>query len=142
MPVNLERALSLGSRLGGHIVQGHVDGVGRVKSYAEVGGGRVHIFTAPPQVWGYLVEKGSIAVDGISLTISALEEGEFSVAAIPHTVEETNLKTIKAGDAVNLEVDILAKYVRKYMERGFPGAEGAGEGGGSLLEKLAEGGFM
>jgi riboflavin synthase len=141
MAVNLERALSLGSRLGGHMVQGHVDGIGKVKTVREAGKGRVYAFSVPPQIEEYLVEKGSIAIDGISLTISAVREGEFSVAAIPHTVEETNLKGVKTGDAVNLEVDIIAKYVRRYMERGLPGADSAG-GSGSLSEKLVEGGFM
>lgn len=141
MPVNLERALSLSSRLGGHIVQGHVDGVGKAKAVRQSGEGRVYAFSAPPEVAGYLVEKGSIAVDGISLTISALGEGEFSVAAIPHTVKETNLKGIKAGDAVNLEVDIIAKYIRRYIERGMPGADTAGEGSRSFYDKMVEGGF-
>ncbi|RJP31765.1 MAG: riboflavin synthase [Actinobacteria bacterium] len=141
MQVNLERALTLNSRLGGHIVQGHVDGVGVVVAVKESPEGSEYTFTAPAQIAGYLVEKGSIAVDGISLTISALGEDEFSVAVIPHTARETNLKGIKAGDPVNLEVDILAKYVRRYLERGFPGDETAGEGGGSFYEKLVEGGF-
>jgi riboflavin synthase len=141
MAVNLERALSLSSRLGGHLVQGHVDGVGEVKALRESGKGRVFTFSMPAQVEEYLVEKGSIAVDGISLTISALREGEFSVAAIPHTVEETNLRTVKAGDKVNLEVDIIAKYVRRYMERGLPGG-GIARMDVSLRNKLVEGGFM
>jgi riboflavin synthase len=140
--VNLERALSLRSRLGGHIVQGHVDGVGRVKEVSAAGEGRVYSFSVPGQLEDYLVEKGSIAVDGISLTISSLSEGWFSVAAIPHTVEMSNLKGVKVGDAVNLEVDIIAKYVRRYMERGLPVMQ-VGEGrGGSLEEKLIEGGFL
>jgi len=140
-PVNLERALSIGARLGGHIVQGHVDGIGRVEAISDVGEGRIYTFSAPPQVWGYLVEKGSIAVDGISLTISEMHENGFSVAAIPLTVEETNLKGITVGDAVNLEVDILAKYVRIYLERGLPGREDKGESG-SFYDKLVEGGFL
>jgi riboflavin synthase len=141
-PVNLERALSLGGRLGGHIVQGHVDGMGRVEAVRDIGDGRVYTFSAPTEVWEYLVEKGSIAVDGISLTISELSEDGFSVAAIPLTVEETNLKGIAVGEAVNLEVDILAKYVRRYLERGFPGREDGGESGGSFYDKLVEGGFL
>jgi riboflavin synthase len=140
-PVNLERALSLGARMGGHIVQGHVDGTGRVEAIREIGDGRVYTFSAPPQVREYLVEKGSIAVDGISLTISELHEDGFKVAAIPLTVEETNLKGIAVGEAVNLEVDILAKYVSSYLERGFPGREEGGEGS-SFYEKLVEGGFL
>ncbi len=139
--VNMERALTLDSRLGGHIVQGHVDGVGRVVAVAESGEGRVYSFSAPPDVAVYLVNKGSIAVDGISLTVSALGEGGFSVAVIPHTVRETNLKGIKAGDAVNLEVDIIAKYVRRYLELGVPAAQAGGETGSTLYGKLLEGGF-
>jgi len=141
MPVNLERALTLESRLGGHLVQGHVDGMGTVKEFRESGEGRVYTFSAPPAVAQFLVEKGSIAVDGISLTVSALGEEEFSVAAIPHTVEETNLKGMKVGDAVNLEVDIIAKYVNRYLERGLSGAEGATDSD-SFYEKLVEGGFL
>ena len=139
--LNLERAMRLGSRLGGHIVQGHVDGGGYLKSARDSGRGRTYAFAAPPEVQAYLVEKGSIAVDGISLTVSALGDGEFSVAAIPHTVEETNLRRAKSGDAVNLEVDVIAKYVRSYMERGLPRGDGSAASG-SLRERLVEGGFM
>jgi len=141
MPVNLERALTLDSRLGGHLVQGHVDGIGTVIAVRKSGEGRVYSFSVDHEVAEFLVTKGSIAVDGISLTISALSEGEFSVAVIPHTVEETNLKGIKAGDAVNLEVDIIAKYVHRYLERGLSGADSTTEGG-SFYEKLVEGGFL
>ncbi|MBN2027828.1 MAG: riboflavin synthase [Actinobacteria bacterium] len=141
MPVNLERALTLNTRLGGHLVQGHVDGVGTVTAIKESGEGRVYSFCITPEVAEFLVEKGSIAVDGISLTISALGEGEFSVAVIPHTVEETNLRGMKAGDAVNLEVDIIAKYVHRYLERGLSGDDSTGESA-SFYEKLAEGGFL
>jgi riboflavin synthase len=140
--VNLERALSLGSRLGGHIVQGHVDGVGVLKGARREGDWRLYTFTVPASIEDYLVEKGSIAVDGISLTVSGLGAGEFSVAAIPHTIEETNLKGIRAGEAVNLEVDILAKYVRRYLERGLPVQGGGGGDEGSLHDKLIEGGFL
>ncbi|MEW6554944.1 MAG: riboflavin synthase [Actinomycetota bacterium] len=140
--VNLERALSLGDRLGGHIVQGHVDGVGNLKAVKGAGESRVLTFSVTREIAVYLVEKGSIAVNGISLTVSGLGEGEFSVAAIPHTIEKTNLKGIKAGDAVNLEVDIIAKYVRRYLERGMPAAVGGTAPGDALRDKLSEGGFM
>ena len=140
--VNLERALTLGSRLGGHIVQGHVDGVGNLKTAGREGEWHVYTFSMPSSIEDYVVEKGSIAVNGISLTISELSDSEFSVAVIPHTIEETNLKWIRAGDAVNLEVDIIAKYVRSYLERGQPVREGAGESNGSLHDKLVEGGFL
>jgi riboflavin synthase len=140
--VNLERALSMGSRLGGHIVQGHVDGVGKLKAARGAGEGRVLTFSVPQDIEGYLVEKGSIAIDGISLTVSRLGDGEFSVAAIPHTIEETNLKGIRAGDAVNLEIDIIAKYVRRYLERGLPARGDTAEPGDNLRDKLSEGGFL
>lgn len=139
--VNLERALTPSSRLGGHIVQGHVDGVGEVEGVRQAGAGRDYSFSCPAEIRSYLVLKGSVAVDGISLTVSALTEDGFSVAAIPHTVEETNLRALKPGDKVNLEVDIIAKYVRSYLERGLPG-EIREEREHSLMEKLAEGGFV
>ncbi len=139
--VNLERALTLASRLGGHIVQGHVDGVGGIKDIKSSGASRTYTFTCPDELYIYLVEKGSIAVDGISLTISALGDGDFNVVAIPHTVEETNLKSLKVGDAVNLEVDIIAKYVRSHLVQGSSAREGATNGDESLFRKLLEGGY-
>lgn len=142
--VNLERALRLDSRLGGHLVQGHVDGVGRITEIRVEGRGRTLVIDAPPGIAAYLVEKGSVAVDGISLTVSALRGTSFSVAVIPHTLAATNLGRRRAGDAVNLEVDIIAKYVRSYLERGFSSrvGEGASTGGGDLYRKLVEGGFV
>jgi riboflavin synthase len=110
--VNLETAARAGDPLGGHFVQGHVDGVGRVASVGE--DGRVWI-EAGPEVLRYVVEKGSIAVDGVSLTISALRDGAFEVALIPHTLEQTTLGALQEGDEVNLEVDVLAKYVEKLI---------------------------
>jgi riboflavin synthase len=109
--VNLEPALRVGDPLGGHFVQGHVDGVGRV---ASVDGGRVWI-EAEPEVLRYCVEKGSITVDGVSLTIAGLRGDAFEVALIPHTLEVTTLGALEAGDEVNLEVDVLAKYVEKLL---------------------------
>jgi riboflavin synthase len=108
--VNLETAARVGDPLGGHFVQGHVDGLGRVASVGE--GGRVWI-EAAPEILRYCVEKGSIAVDGVSLTISALRNGAFEVSLIPHTLEVTTLGALEPGDEVNLEVDVLAKYVEK-----------------------------
>jgi riboflavin synthase len=108
--VNLETAARAGDPLGGHFVQGHVDGVGRVASVGE--DGRVWI-EAAPEVLRYVVEKGSITVDGVSLTISGLRDDAFEVALIPHTLEQTTLGALQAGDEVNLEVDVLAKYVEK-----------------------------
>lgn len=115
-PVNLELALRADGRLGGHIVQGHVDGTGEVAAIREEGFARVLAIDAGAKLARYLVEKGSVAVDGVSLTISALHEGGFSVSLIPETLERTNLGRVKVGDRVNLEVDILAKHVERLME--------------------------
>jgi riboflavin synthase len=109
--VNLEPALRAGDPLGGHYVQGHVDGVGRVRSLEQ---GRL-VVEAPPDLLRYAVEKGSIAIDGVSLTISALQEGAFEVALVPHTLEVTTLGALRPGDPVNLEVDVLAKYVERLV---------------------------
>jgi riboflavin synthase len=108
-PVNVEPALRAGEPLGGHIVQGHVDGVGRVRSVDEP----VWI-DAPPEVVRYCVEKGSITVDGVSLTIAALDDAGFAVALVPHTLAATTLGAAKPGTDVNLEVDVLAKYVERF----------------------------
>ena len=110
--VNLETAARAGDPLGGHFVQGHVDGVGRVASVGD--GARIWI-EAAPEVLHYVVEKGSIAVDGVSLTIAALRDGAFEVALIPHTLEQTTLGALQTGDEVNVEVDVLAKYVEKLI---------------------------
>ena len=110
--VNLEPAVSAGDPLGGHYVQGHVDGVGRVRS---VDGERVSI-EAPPSVLRYCVEKGSVAVDGVSLTIAALGEDAFEVALVAHTLAHTTLGSVQPGDAVNLEADVLAKYVERLLD--------------------------
>jgi len=114
--VNLETATRAGEPLGGHYVQGHVDGVGTVVSVEpEEEGARVRI-EAAPELLRYCVEKGSIAVDGVSLTITALRDGAFEVALVPHTLEQTTLGGLEPGVEVNLEVDILAKYVEKLLD--------------------------
>ena len=116
--VNLETATRAGEPLGGHYVQGHIDGVGQIESIEpEEEGARMRI-SAPPELLRYCVEKGSIAVGGVSLTISALDEGAFEVALVPHTLEQTTLGRAQPGDGVNLEVDILAKYVEKLVHPG------------------------
>jgi len=117
--VNLERALLPTTRLGGHIVAGHVDGVGSIASKAADGPWLVLQFGAPPEILRYVVEKGSIAVDGISLTVNRVDGYAFAVALIPHTVEKTGLGAKAAGDAVNLEVDIVGKYVEKFVNEGL-----------------------
>ncbi len=110
-PVNLERPLTLVSRLGGHIVQGHVDGVGEIESIEESPPGKVITVKLPHGLDRYVAEKGSIAVDGVSLTATDVHDGRFGVALVPFTLEATNLGTVEAGDRVNVEVDVVAKYV-------------------------------
>jgi riboflavin synthase len=113
--VNLELPLRPHDRLGGHFVQGHVDGVATVRDSVEDGFARVVTFDAPADLLRYIVEKGSIAVDGVSLTVSAVDESSFSVSLIPETLERTTLGTAEPGRPVNLEVDVLAKYVEKLI---------------------------
>lgn len=113
--VNLERAMSLESRFGGHIVQGHVDGVGRVLDIREEGGAEIWEFEAPDSVLRYTVEKGSVCVDGISLTVVSVEEGSFTVSILPQTRAATNLRELEAGDRVNLEADVIGKYVERLL---------------------------
>jgi riboflavin synthase len=116
-PVNLEAPLRAGERLGGHVVQGHVDGVGAVSGLREDGFSRVLTIELVPELRRYVAEKGSVAVDGVSLTVSAVDETGFSVALIPETLQRTTLGAVAVGDRVNLEVDILAKYVERLLER-------------------------
>ena len=115
--VNLELPLRAGDRLGGHVVQGHVDGVGTIAAIRADGFSRVVEIAAPPETLRYVVEKGSIAVDGISLTVVSVTDERFSVALIPETLERTNLGAAAPGQPVNLEVDVLAKYVEKLVAR-------------------------
>ena len=114
--VNLELPLRATDRLGGHVVQGHVDSTGVVGEIHEQGFARVLSVESEPGLGRYLVEKGSIAVDGVSLTVSALYEGGFEVSLIPETLERTNLGGVAVGDRVNLEVDVLAKHVERLLE--------------------------
>ena len=113
--VNLEPALRAGDPLGGHMVQGHVDGVGIVRSVETEGDGKRIWLDAPQDLQRYTVEKGSIAVDGVSLTVAATDDRGFAVALIPHTLSATTLDRLRPDDAVNLEVDVLAKYVEKLL---------------------------
>lgn len=116
-PVNLERPLTLTTRLGGHLVQGHVDGVGEVLSIEENETGATMTLSAPEQIMRYVVEKGSITVDGISLTVAGLNGDSFAIALIPHTLAVTTLGRAEPGDPVNLEVDVIAKYVEGFMKK-------------------------
>lgn len=113
--VNLERALRAGDKLGGHIVNGHVDGVGKVKSRKKRGGSVEFRFSVPPELSKYIVEKGSVAVDGVSLTVNMVEGNEFGVNIIPYTLEETVFGELKTGSPVNIECDIIGKYVEKFV---------------------------
>jgi riboflavin synthase len=113
--VNLELPVRAQDRLGGHIVQGHVDGVGAVAAVRDDGFARVVTIEADPALLRYVVEKGSIAVDGVSLTVARVDDDAFDVSLIPETLERTNLGTAAAGTPVNLEVDIVAKYVEKLV---------------------------
>ena len=113
--VNLERSLRADSRLGGHFVTGHIDGVGRIRKWERAGQDWVLDVQAPPDVMRYLVYKGSIALDGISLTVAAVRKRQFRVWIIPHTYEVTNLRDSKVGDALNLEADLVGKYVEQML---------------------------
>jgi riboflavin synthase len=132
--VNLESSLRADSRLGGHFVTGHVDAVGRIRSKRKEGETFTIEIEASREVLDFLVEKGSVAVDGISLTVVDVLQGSFTVVIIPHTAEATTIGAKGPGDPVNLEADILGKYVLRFLERA--------KGGPGLMKKLAEGGFL
>jgi len=136
--VNLERAMRLSDRLGGHLVTGHIDCVATVIERREESGNILFSFRIPVEHLRYIVEKGSVAIDGISLTVNSVAAEGFSVNIIPHTARMTTLDSRKSGDRVNIETDIIGKYV----ERLFPGASGStGEPAGISLKKLLENGF-
>ncbi|MCE5322628.1 riboflavin synthase [bacterium] len=132
--VNLEASLRAGKMMGGHFVQGHVDGTGTIMSIDRLAESVVIRIAAPPEIMRYVVEKGSIAVDGTSLTIASENDREFTISVIPHTLEVTTLGLRRAGDSVNLEADIIGKYVEKFMNA--RGESGVTE------DLLREAGFM
>lgn len=136
-PVNLERALTLSSRLGGHIVSGHIDGTGEILSFKEEGNAILMKIAAGSELLRYIVEKGSVALDGISLTVAAVTNKDFTVSLIPHTREVTNLGSKKAGSTINIETDVLGKYVEKMLA----GSEGQKNAGGLSRAFLLENGF-
>ncbi|MDR1615969.1 MAG: riboflavin synthase [Syntrophomonadaceae bacterium] len=136
--VNLERALRWDGRLGGHIVQGHVDAVGTIIKREKSDIAVIYTITASSEVMRYVVNKGSIAVEGVSLTIASVQENEFKVSLIPHTADTTILGSKKSGDIVNLETDIIGRYVERLM---LP-ASGFKEKAALSLSFLAENGFM
>jgi len=122
-PVNLERPLSLADRLGGHLVQGHVDGLGTIEAIDPEEGGATLTVRMPDALARYVVEKGSVSVDGVSLTVTWTDGTRFSVALIPHTLEATTLGRVVAGNPVNLEVDVIAKYVEGMLQHAAGGSE-------------------
>lgn len=131
--VNLERAMAADGRFGGHIVTGHIDGTGKIHSVKKEGNAVIVSISAPQEILRLIVEKGSVAIDGISLTVTGVTKTDFSVSLIPHTAEVTTLLLKRAGDIVNLENDIVGKYVEKLL--------GASKGTGISREFLLENGF-
>lgn len=113
--VNLEKALRLSDRLGGHLVSGHVDGVGKVVKFEAAGECRLLTVRSPHALAKYIAQKGSITVNGVSLTVNRVEGDDFDINLIPHTLEMTNLKSLQPGDRVNLEVDLIARYVERML---------------------------
>ncbi|HXF68107.1 MAG TPA: riboflavin synthase [Burkholderiales bacterium] len=116
--VNLEKALRLSDRLGGHLVSGHVDGVGRVMRVEHAGESRLLAVAAPPELARYIARKGSIAMNGVSLTVNAVGGAEFTVNLVPHTLAATTLGELRAGDRVNLEADLIARYLERLFDTG------------------------
>ncbi|TZE82446.1 riboflavin synthase [Calorimonas adulescens] len=131
--VNLERALPADGRFGGHIVAGHVDGTGTIASIRNEGNSRRICIRADNSILMYIVEKGSVALDGVSLTVSMVFEDTFEVSVIPHTLSSTTIGKKRVGDMVNIECDVIGKYIRKFL---------AGEKGNGLAEKLKENGYI
>jgi riboflavin synthase len=115
--INLERSLKLGDELGGHLVSGHVDGLAEVVSITPVGGSREIVFKAPEDLKLFIAPKGSVALDGVSLTVNKVNDNKFSINIIPHTWEKTTFRNLKAGSKVNLEIDTLARYVARLQEK-------------------------
>jgi riboflavin synthase len=142
--VNLEPSLRPNSKMGGHFVSGHVDGIGRIRSRRAEGNAERIEIESPAHVLKYLVQKGSVSVDGISLTVVDVLKDAFSLVIIPHTASLTTIGFKKAGDTVNLEPDILAKYVEKFLHKADQGETVAGEGisDSRFLLKLKDSGFI
>lgn len=136
-PVNLERAMAADGRFGGHIVSGHIDGTGTISDVKKDGIAVWYTITAKPDILRYIVEKGSVAIDGISLTVAAVSTGNFKVSVIPHTAAQTVLGVKKAEDIVNIENDIIGKYVEKLMN---PGEKSTGSSR-ITMDFLAKNGF-
>jgi len=141
--VNLERALRLSDRLGGHMVTGHVEGMGRLLLRHPAGNSTVYQFQVPPSLMEYIVAKGSVAIDGISLTVAQIRRESFAAAVVPHTEEVTTLKDKPIGSAVNVEVDVMAKYVKRFVDLYSSTGEGpvpeSRRGLGDMLRDFADG---
>lgn len=134
--VNLEKALMPQSRLGGHIVSGHVDGIAELVSRAPDGRSERLVFRVPPELSRYIAHKGSVCLDGVSLTVNAVDGNEFGVNIIPHTAQRTTLHQYQSGRRVNLEVDVISRYLERLLR-----GESHTDGGGLTLDKLAQAGF-
>ena len=157
-PVNLERAMAANGRFGGHIVSGHIDGTGIIREIRDDDNAVWYTVEAPPEILRYVVEKGSIAIDGISLTVAVVTDSYFKVSIIPHTSSETTLTSKKVGDIVNLENDIIGKYVEKLLGGGSgnldelfgdnndtdegKGSGGSKKSGSSFMDTLSKNGFL
>ncbi len=139
--VNLERAMALGDRFGGHIVSGHIDGIGSIKDIYPEESAYIFYIALPADLQQWTVEKGSIAINGISLTIARLLEDGVELAVIPHSLTETNLRQAKKGDLVNVEGDMFAKYIKKYVDAYQPTPDNK-TNDDNVLETLVENGFL
>lgn len=143
-PVNLERALAVGARLGGHLVSGHVDGVGRIVEKVPSGAALKVVFETPPELARFIAPKGSICVSGVSLTVNGVSGTRFDVMLIPHTRDKTSLDGLGVGDSVNLEVDVLARYVARLLEAGRvsdPASSTDSSADARLMERLRASGY-
>ena len=139
--VNLERALRLSDRLDGHLVSGHVDGTGHLERRYPRGNAEIIFFKVDSRLTGRMILKGSVAVDGVSLTLNTVSKEGFSVSVIPHTAKMTTLSSMRPGDAVNIETDMIGKYVEQYLGRRFSDADTESQSGMSL-SFLAKNGFI
>ena len=135
--VNLERALRLSDRLGGHLVTGHVDGLAKIAEKRQEGNSWLFRFQVDSSLSSVLIEKGSVAIDGVSLTVNEVSEGFFSLMIIPHTLKMTTLQDRKVGDQVNVETDLIGKYVARFMAN-----DGSEKAGGVTMDVLAKHGFL
>lgn len=145
-PVNLERAMAVGGRFGGHVVAGHVDGIGTIRTIEKQDNAVVFTIAAAPEVMEYIVYKGSVAIDGASLTVAGRSDTQFTISIIPHTIKETILAYAKPGTKVNIETDIFGRYIRQFMT--LPPADNTAvsatgkQSGGITSELLAKNGFI